>query len=197
MTSTEIVFVDPTGQRRVIAVLARNRSAHNSVDRSCTRPPFFFTLHITFTRLIEAVWSGPRSRGLETQRSTGGSPGHITPSQEIARWQRRKRPRRRPRRRSSFLASMRGSWLRAGSPLCLSARKKIRPHSSRMRATRRRRGALGGHHLRRRSRLGLWHRSPHVCREPRCFFHPAAARDHDSHRFLIVACLNAMFHADS
>src|ERR1017187_10174133 len=44
----------------VIVVLARNRSAHNSVVRSRTDHRFLTTLHFTFTRLFKAVSSGPR-----------------------------------------------------------------------------------------------------------------------------------------
>jgi hypothetical protein len=46
--------------RRKMLVLARNRSAHNSVDRSGTDQRFLTTLHFNFTRLIEAVSSGSR-----------------------------------------------------------------------------------------------------------------------------------------
>jgi hypothetical protein len=45
---------------QVIVVLARNRSAHNSVVRSSTDQRFLTTLHFIFTRLFKAVSSGPR-----------------------------------------------------------------------------------------------------------------------------------------
>ena len=136
--------------RNARVVLARNRSTHNSVVRSDTRPTLLELLHLDFSSLFEAVSSRPRRRGLETQRSTGGSPGHITPSQEPARWQRRKRPRRRPRRRrSSFLVSMRGSQ-QAGSPLCFVGQRLRGEKEERRKAKRQREGRRAGRKVKAR-----------------------------------------------
>jgi hypothetical protein len=94
---------------------------------------------------------------------------------------------------------MRGSWLHAGSPLCLCERENASDPSGSEASMFRyvAAGLLRRDHLFRCGRLRLRHGSPYIGGEPWRVLDAAPARNHDPHRLLLIGGLANLWHCCS